>query len=446
VTPVEVTLEGVRGTGRPESQTIQVRNAGGGTLNWTATPATDTGGAWLAATPASGSNTGLITVTASPGSLGVGTYTGRVTLAATGAANSPQVVAVSYRVREPLPPSIVVSQAGLTFTVTAGDPVPPSQVLVITNGGEGTLQWRVSATAFNGGPWLTASPPTGTGRGAITVSADATGLQPGTYAGRLTVAADTAGNSPLQVPVTLTVQRPTPFFTRLGVVNAATFQPTPVAPGQIVSIFGLRLGPKEGVAFTLEPGQSRLPETLAGVQASFDGVPAPLFFVSEQQINLQVPFEVAHKTTARLRVSVEGMDPAELPVEVAEAAPGIFTLDGNRAAALNQDFTLNGPDNPAPAGSVLQLFLTGQGLLNARVPTGELAPLTPPFPQPELPAAVRIGEFEARVLFAGLAPGFVGLTQLNVEVPRGLLPSANVRVAVGFGFYQTVKTALVAVR
>jgi uncharacterized protein (TIGR03437 family) len=280
----------------------------------------------------------------------------------------------------------------------------------------------------------------------VTVSADATGLQPGTYAGRLTVAADTAGNSPVPVPVTLTVQRPTPFFTRLGVVNAATFQPTPVAPGQIVSIFGLRLGPREGVAFTLEPGQTRLPETLAGVQVTWDGVPAPLFFVSEQQINLQVPFEVAHKTTARLRVSVEGMDPAELPVEVAEAAPGIFTLDGSRAAALNQDFTLNGPDNPAPAGSVLQLFLTGQGLLNTRVRTGELAPLTPPFPEPDLPVAVRIGELDARVLFVGLAPGFVGLTQLNVEVPRGLLPSDNARVAVGFGFYQTVKTALVAVR
>jgi len=97
-------------------------------------------------------------------------------------------------------------------------------------------------------------------------------------------------------------------------------------------------------------------------------------------------------------------------------------------------------------GTVLQLFLTGQGLLETRVRTGELAPLTPPFPRPYLPAAVRIGDLEARVLFVGLAPGFVGLTQVNVEVPRGVFPSDAARVAVGFGEYQSVKLATVAVR
>jgi len=196
----------------------------------------------------------------------------------------------------------------------------------------------------------------------------------------------------------------------------------------------------------MNPESPRLPETLGGVRVTFDGVPAPLFYVSDQQINLQVPFEVAGRTSARMLVSVEGLDPAELGVEVAEAAPGLFTLDGTRAAALNQDFSLNGPENPATTGTVLQLFLTGQGLLNLRVRTGELAPTMPPFPEPLLPVAVRIGELEARVLFAGLAPGFAGLTQINVEVPRGVTPSDQTRVSVGFGFYQAVKTAMVSVR
>jgi len=447
IAPGALEFEGVRGSGRTQSQNLQVRNAGGGTLSWTAAFAPDSGGAWLSVNPASGTNTGLLAATAAPGNLAIGTYTGRLTFTAAGAANpeGKVTVPVTYRVRDPLPPSLVLTPASVTFATDAGDPIPPSQTLVIANGGEGTLAWRVTATTFNGGPWLSATPASGGGLGAVTLSADAAGLGVGTYAGRLTVSAEGVQNS-VQVAVTFTVRRPTPVFPRIGVVNAATFQPTAVAPGEIVSIFGSRLGPPQGVAFTLDPESRRLPETLAGVAVTFDGVAAPLFYVSEHQINLQAPFEIFGKTTTRLRVSVEGLDPAELVVEVAEAAPGLFTLDGTRAAALNQDFTLNGPDNPAAVGTVLQLFLTGQGVLDTRVRTGELAPLTPPFPRPWLPVAMRIGDLEARVLFVGLAPGFVGLTQVNVEVPRGVFPSDSARVAVAFGVYQAVKLATVAVR
>ncbi len=446
IVPGALEFEGVRGSSRTQSQNLQVRNVGGGTLNWTAAFAPDAGGTWLSLNPASGTNAGLLVATAAPGNLAIGAYTGRLTFTATGAANSPVTVPVTYRVRDPLPPSLVLTPASVTLATDAGDPIPASQTLVIGNGGEGTLTWRVAATTFNGGPWLSATPASGSGLGAVTLSAQAGDLGPGTYTGRVTVSAEGAQNSPLSVAVTLTVRRPTPVLARLGVVNAATFQPTAVVPGEIVSIFGSRLGPPEGVAFTLDPESRRLPETLAGVRVSFDGVAAPLFYVSEHQINLQAPFEIFGKTATVLRVSVEGLDPAELVVEVAEAAPGLFTLDGTRAAALNQDFTLNGPDNPAAVGSVLQLFLTGQGVLDTRVRTGELAPLTPPFPRPWLPVAVRIGDLEARVLFAGLAPGFVGLTQLNVEVPRGVFPSDAARVAVGLGVYQAVKLATVAVR
>ncbi len=446
VTPVALSFESVRGTGQSASQTVQVQNAGGGSLNWTAAASTDAGGDWLSVNPRSGTNAGLLTVTVTPGNLAAGAYTGRITLSADGAANSPFVAPVSFRVRDPRPPELVLTPAAIAFTTPAGDPIPPSQTMVITNGGEGALTWRVAAATFNGGPWLSATPPSGSGRGVVVVSADAGALGPGTYAGRLTVSADGALNSPVQVPVTLTVLRPQPFFLRIGVVNAATFQPTAAVPGEILSIFGARLGPPEPVVFTLDPETRRMPTSLGGVRITFDGVAAPLFFVSGQQVNLQVPYEVAGRTSTRMVVSVEGEDPAQMTLEVAEAAPGIFTLDGTRAAALNQDFTLNGPDNPAAAGSIVQLFLTGQGLLKTAVRTGELAPLAPPFPEPVLPASVRIEGYEARVVFAGLAPGFVGLTQLNVEVPRGVVPSDRAQVLVAFGFNQTVKAATISVR
>lgn len=187
--PVQLAFEGVQGSGRTQSQNVQVRNVGGGTLSWTATFAPDTGGAWLSLNPASGTNTGLLVATAVPGNLATGTYTGRLTFTAAGAANSP-VIPVTYRVRDPLPPSLVLTPASVTFTTDAGDPIPPSQTLVITNGGEGTLAWQVAATTFNGGPWLSATPASGRGLGTVTLSAQAGDLGPGTYAGRVTVSAD----------------------------------------------------------------------------------------------------------------------------------------------------------------------------------------------------------------------------------------------------------------
>jgi len=445
ITPGALEYEATRGSGRSASRTIQVFNAGGGTLNWSAATVTDNGGGWLSVNPASGVNTGNPIVTASPGTLSIGLYTGRLTFNAAGASNSPSIP-VTFRVREPLPPAIVVTAFGLTFTASAGGPAPAPQQVVVTNGGEGTLAWRVAASTFNGGPWLVATPSGGEGVGAVTASVDVAGLQPGTYTGRLAFTADGATNSPTHVSVTLGIGRGQPVFTRTGVVNAATFQPTPLAPGEILSIFGSRLGPRDGVAFTLEPGARRLPETLAGTRVTFDGVAAPLFYVSDQQINLQVPFEVAIRNATRMVVAVEGLDPGEMLLEVNEAVPGIFTIDGSRAAALNQDSTLNGPDNPAAAGSVVQLFLTGQGLLDLVVRTGELAPTSAPFPAPRLDTAVTIDSLNARVLFAGLAPRFVGLLQVNAEVPRGVTASAQARVVVGLGVHQAVKPATIAVR
>ena len=446
ITPLSLDLEGVRGGGRNPTQSIQVRNAGGGALNWTAMASTDGGGPWLAVNPGSGADAEVVVATVAAGSLNVGSYTGRITFAAAGAANSPRTIPVTLRVRDPLPPTLVLTPLTVSFAAVVGDHIPSSQTLVITNGGEGTLNWRASATTFDGGPWLSATPGSGSGLGVVTLSADTAGLPVGTYTGRVTVTSDGAMNSPIQVSVSLAVRKPQPVFSRAGVVNAATFLPTPVAPGEIVSIFGSRLGPVEGVAFTLEAGSRRLPETLAGVHITFDGVSAPLFYVSEQQINLQVPFEVAGKTSTRMVVNVEGQEPAEMSIEVSEAAPGLFTFGGLQAAALNQDFAVNGPDHPAAVGSVVQLFLTGQGLLVTSVRTGELAPATPPFPEPSLPVAVTIHGLNARVLFAGLAPGFAGLTQLNVEVPRGTLPTSQARVAVAFGVYQALRTATIAVR
>jgi len=420
-------FEGVAGREASASQTVRVTNLGGGSLNWTAVAST-TGGNWLSVTPAGGLNAGTVTVTARPTELAVGSYAGRITFTAVGAANSPRTVPVSLRVRDPLPPSLRVNLGAVSFSATLGSPNPASQRLEITNAGDGALQWRASAVSFNGGPWLAISPDAGANAGTVMVSADTAGLQPGNYAGRITVTADGALNSPVPVPVFLTVERPRPTVGRNGVVNAASYT-TLVAAGGIASVFGSNLGPRDGVTFTLDRSQ-KLPTTLAGTRITFDGVPAPLFYVSFRQVNLQIPYEMAGRDSARMVVNVEGIDPATVDVALVAAAPAVFTVDGLQAAALNQDFTVNGPDNPAAPGSVIQLFLTGQGPVRPPVETGALAP-SEPLSLVTLPVAVRMQGFEAtKVPYAGLAPGFAGLMQLNVEIPPFVIPTNELRVTV----------------
>ncbi|HYM13794.1 MAG TPA: hypothetical protein VEU62_23850, partial [Bryobacterales bacterium] len=157
------------------------------------------------------------------------------------------------------------------------------------------------------------------------------------------------------------------------------------------------------------------------------------------------PYELTGRDSARMVVSVAGLTSASLNIPLTDSAPGLFTLDGVHAAAVNQDSTLNSADNPAAVGSVIQLYLTGQGFLNSKVDTGALAPSTPPFPGPVERVGVNMDNLQAKVDFVGLAPGFVGLTQVNAEIPSGITPSNHVRVVVGVGFNQSAP-AMIAVK
>ena len=443
VSPGSLSFEGPAGSGRSYNLSIQVGNAGGGSLNWTAAATISEGGDWLSVVR---QNASSAVVTATIGSLARGFYNGRVIVSAAGAVNSPRAIPVVLSVRDPFPASLRLSSSAIDFVTVVDSGSPPGKAIAISNGGDGNLNWIVDASTFTGGAWLTATPSSGSGSGAVTVAATLGSLSPGTHNGRLTITAEGALNSPAQVAVTFVVQPVRAIIENRGVVNAATFLPSSLAPGEIVSIFGSKLGPSEPTVSTLDPVSNKIPTTLAGTTVTFDGVPAPLYFVSNSQVNLQVPFEVANRTSARMVVNVGGQSPAELTVPITEAAPGVFTIDGARAAAVNQDSTLNTPDNPASVGSVVQLYLTGQGLLNPKVETGAAAPLEPPFPKPVLPVAVTIDALDAKVLFAGLAPGFVGLTQINVEIPRGAGPSNQVRVSVGLRFNQTPRPVFIAVR
>ena len=212
-----------------------------------------------------------------------------------------------------------------------------------------------------------------------------------------------------------------------GVVNAASFLPGPVAPGEIVTIFGSGIGPVQKVDARLN--SSGLVDTAIGdTKVFFDGVAAPLFYVQSNQINAQVPYEVAGKASAVLQVQYQNAltPPVELPV--ADSFPAIFAISGGvgAGAILNQDSTLNSASNPATPGSVVVLYATGEGQTIPAGITGKLS--EPPYPTPVAQVSVTIGGLPAEVIFAGGAPGFAGLLQVNVRVPSAVEPGNNVPI------------------
>ena len=140
-----------------------------------------------------------------------------------------------------------------------------------------------------------------------------------------------------------------PQISENGVVNAASFQPGPVSPGMLASVFGGAMGPAEpGLAATeFDPSTGRLPTSLASVIVTFDGVPAPLFFVLDRQLNVQVPFEVRGRQTVEVIVRTDSLESAPFTVPVAEARPALFALQGGtgQVVAVLPDGSINTPAN-----------------------------------------------------------------------------------------------------
>lgn len=193
-------------------------------------------------------------------------------------------------------------------------------------------------------------------------------------------------------------------------VNAATLQPGPVAQGSLISIFGSNLVP-----VAVSAAASRLRQKPAALQLSIDGISCPLLFIGPDQINAQVPFEVPYGPATAV-LQMPGMPPAAVALTVAPAAPGIFTGGQNDAASQSASGPLNSPANPAPAGSVIPVYITGQGPVAPPVATGSPAPSSP-IAGPVYPVVASFGEHIAEITSAGLCPGTVGLFQVTVRVP-----------------------------
>jgi uncharacterized protein (TIGR03437 family) len=221
-----------------------------------------------------------------------------------------------------------------------------------------------------------------------------------------------------------------------------------VAPGEIVSLFGVGLGPSQPLQPA--PGLTGLyPTSLGGASVLFDGVPAPLLYAGPNQINAVVPYAVKAPVT-QVAVQRGVLTAGPWPVPVAPAVPAIFALSGygvGQAAVLNQDYSVNSVAKPASRGDVIMIYMTGAGLLDSPMADGSLAPIATNEPQPLLAVSVTMAGFDAPLWWWGAAPGSVsGLIQVNAQIPNAVGFGNSVPLQVKIGSYSSQPQITIAVK
>jgi uncharacterized protein (TIGR03437 family) len=339
-------------------------------------------------------------------------------------------------------PKLSGSPATINLTYALGNPIAPSQTIRVDSE-LGTPQYTVSTTTGTGVKWLSVTPASGRAPAVLTVTADPEAIVPGRQEGTITITSTDGSVQPLTIPVTVTVT--SPAATIHSILHSATLAPTKVAPGQIVTLTGTGLGPRIGTA--TRPSAAGAYETkFADTRVLFDGIPAPLLYVSNDQLNAIVPYGIGGRATTKVQVEqVTGWSvPIELRVE--DANPGIFTANGSgrgQAAALNSDFTVNSLASPALRGSVISVFGTGEGQTTPSGQDGRV--ISTDLKVPLLQVTARIGGLPAQVLYAGSAPQQVsGVFQINLRIPDDVEPGvALVELQVGNAVSQPAVTIVV---
>ena len=490
----------------PVAQALAVTGAAGGAVTITLA-----GGPWLATSLAGGNLPVSCKVLANPTSLAVGTYTGTVTVATTGATSQSAAVPVTLTVKA-APSSLTASFSSVVVSFVRGGTLPSPVPISLTSSGA-VLSYSVSTA---GASWLTVTPKSGIAfpafPGTITLNVDPTGLAPGPYKGTVTVAAPQASNKSQTITVNLTVGPGLPFINSVwplsvtegaaamtvtitgtnffsgstikvgsatltstifgdgaatavipaellvnpgvvgvtvsnpgtgggdsaavnllvnaatpsitAVVNGATFLDGPVAPGEMVTLFGIRLGPDALTSFTPPaPGQP-IASTLNLTTVFFDNTPAPILFTSARQVAVMVPYDVATKAAVGIHVTYNGVSSTVLTKLVAPSVPGLFSAAGTgtgQLAAFNVDetngtVTLNTETATVSKGGMIVLYATGEGATFPASSDGSIVGAPSAAPNPGL--SLQIGGSNATILYAGGVVGLVsGIIQINARIP-----------------------------
>ncbi len=408
------------GGANPGSQTITVTDVPtGATVGATAT--TYSGTNFLSVTTSG--NT--VTVSANGSDLSQGTYSGVVTVFVPGASNSPFYVPVTLTVG---PAAIFTTTPSLLdFTYEKGGNLPASQTVQLAGVSGGSLPFSAVAVAppgsTNGVVFVTVTPTSGTAPGSLTVSLNqsvVSTLAAGTYSNLINLTSTSSPASTQSITVMLTITTPGPP-TITAIVSGASFQVGAVSPGEVVTIFGTNIGPATAAGLTLN-SSGTVQTSLSGASVTFNGVAAPLIYVSLNQINAVVPYEISGMQSVPVVVTTNSTASATFNVIVVATAPALFALGQNgsgQGAILNQNGSVNGTSNTAAPGSIIVIYATGEGITIPPTTTGTVTSSTgTSFPMPSAKVTVMIGGVDAQILYAGEAPGLIaGVLQVNAVVP-----------------------------
>jgi uncharacterized protein (TIGR03437 family) len=328
---------------------------------------------------------------------------------------------------------------GCTYTVSPTSysfPAAGGQVQVIIATG-GACQWTVQ----NPAGWISVT------EGGITVSS-------GTGVGvvSLTVVPNSAAarNATVTIagqPIAISQSGIGAQFTAQSVVNGASYINGPLAPGELVTIFGSGLGPTTPAYLQTSPDGQFVTTSLGGTQVLFDGIAAPVTYASDGQVNAIVPFEVAGAVSTQVVLSAQGVPSNAVTLPVAASSPAIFADSGGagQAAVLNQDNSPNGSSNPAAIGSVIQIFATGFGQTNPPGVDGQIA--GPNISSPVAKVAATLGGIAAPAQYVGSSAGLVaGVIQVNVVVPTGVTPGDAVLLVLNVGGVSSAPGMTVAIQ
>jgi len=400
LSPQSLNLEAVVGSAQNPRQAVSLTTVGEASMSWSARVATSVGGAWLSVLPNSGIGQATLTVTAAVGNLPPGTYTGRITVTAPEANNSPMIVTVNLNVSRPIP-TLTLGSSALTFSTFEGV-APPSQALTIADPSGSSYSWTARAATTSGGNWLQPVSTSGAGNATLQVSVDPAGLRPGTYAGAITVTGSGLARSPQSVQVTLNVT-PRPVL----VVGASA------------------------LAFFVRPGQDSPPQSLAvsnsgGSSLNWTAVPAtgsggnwlavnPASGTGNATVQVSVRAAALAEGSYSGTVTIAGAGAANSPsvvqVSLTVGLPVLLSRDGIVNAgsfARNQAVTAN---------EILSLFGS-----NFTDPCSlEASGTNPPCPRAQgFPLPAQLGA--TQVTFNGIVAPLLLATpgQINLVTPFGL--------------------------
>ncbi len=458
VSPAGVIITGT--TGNSDTQTVTITNPSANMVTYTTSFGTDDGQNWLVASPVTGSlaagGTSSISLSATLTNVGSGLRHGTLRLAFSD--GSFQTVDVQLAISgSPSTSTAGVGTCGSSDVVleflspAQGFSAParsgvPLQVLakdctgnLLTSAGTGIdvliggspmadVRLNYTGNGVWAGTWTPSGPAPQMSQ--VTLTARAAVLRGGSVATGAITATVALAPAVTGAPALIS-----------GVVNAASFMlPGLVAPGTMVSIFGSGLADAQ-----MSVGSTPFPPTLQGAQFTLRGVPLSLFYVSDTQVNAVLPAGIAPNETDQILAVRDATQSTPVNLLVADTDPGLFSVNqqgnGQGAILLNGSSQVAGTATPATAGDYLSIFVAGLGAVNntpadGSPSTGNSTTLIQP--------VVTIGGIQAVVAYSGLAPGEVGLYQVNVQIPAGV-PTGNavpVIITAGNAMSNTVTVAI----